>query len=138
MRLFHGIGASATPTDRVRVLAQLDAGRQEREPEAGGWSTWYGLTLIGRYQLAPAVAVAARIERFDDRDEVVIATDPGVPGFRANGASLGVDVAPAPRLLWRTELRGQRATNAIFIDREGVDGRGTRNAVVVTSLGLGF
>ncbi len=68
---------------------------------------------------------------------MIIATG-GADPFRATGASLGLDWTPVPRVAWRTEAKGFTGRKAVFVDRDGPGGRSTRNAVVVTSLGLAF
>jgi hypothetical protein len=115
------------------VVATGDVGWQAGADGDDG-STWYGLALIGRLQVTPAVGVAARVERYSDPDGVIVAS--GSPdGFVVNGGSVGLDLAPAPRLLWRTELRGLDATADIFPD----DGAASdRDLVAVTSLAVTF
>jgi hypothetical protein len=83
------------------------------------------------------VALAARVERYDDEDQVNIATGLDRP-FIGNGASIGVDVAPIPRLLWRTELRGFAADGRIFPDAGDDATLSKRNVFAVTSLALTF
>lgn len=133
LRLFQGIGAKLAPTSRLQVLLELDGGRQRRGREAGGgWSEWWGYTAIGRYTLTDAIAVSARAERFDDPDQVLVVTSVA-SGFRADGVSIGADITLAPKLLWRSAVRGFRATDPVFAKR-------TRpshgDGVFVTSLAL--
>lgn len=138
MRLFNGVGATIALAERVRLLVQADVGGQERAAGADGWAEWHGFTVVGRYQLTPAVALAARVERFDDGDETIVATDETLPGFRVSSASLGVDVVPAAGFTWRTELRGYDGDAAYFAARDAAGGRSGRNTLIVTSLAFGF
>jgi hypothetical protein len=147
LRTFNGVGARIG-RGPLTVVAQADLGTQRRPAGRPGTSTWYGLLAIARVRLAPGTAVSGRVERYDDRDQVIVATG-GVaggpaaapnPAFRANGASLGIDVSaggrdgPA-RVLWRSELRGFRNRGAVFPDGDRATlRRGT--AFVVTSLAL--
>jgi len=106
---------------------QVDYGR-----EAG--HEWYGLVAIGRASIAPTVALAMRAERYSDPHQVIVVT--GAPaGLVTNGASLGVDVGRPAGLLWRTEVRGWRATSAVF-PSHGVPNATRNNFVIVTSLAL--
>ncbi len=133
-RFFNGVGAKSNLTERLQLLANVDYGTQE-SGTGSGRSNWYGGTLIGRYQATPTVAVIGRVERYDDEDQTIIAT--GLPdGFRANGGSFGIDVMPASRMLWRTEVRGFRTTRAVFPTRDCAPSR--NNAFVVSSLALTF
>jgi hypothetical protein len=140
LRLFNGIGLKTKLGTRVELTAQADIGSQEAADStgaAGQSSSWYGAMLIARVTLAPAVALAGRVERYSDQDQVLITTGTA-NGLRANGASVGIDVRPAPRLLWRSEARVLAGDAAIFPDRNATAGLSTRNAVVVTSLAVTF
>jgi hypothetical protein len=56
--------------------------------------------------------------------------------FVGNSASIGVDVVPQSRMLWRSEIRGFFADQLIFPN----DGKGPRknDGFVITSLSLAF
>lgn len=134
LRIFNGVGVKSSITERWQLLAQFDYGTQERAAVLDD-ASWYGGTLIGRYQATPAVAIVGRVERYDDEDQVLIAT--GLPdGLRANGASLGLDVIPAPRTLWRTEIRGFQGESPVFPKFDS--GPSRSDAFVVSSLALTF
>ena len=140
LRLFNGVGIKSKVGARLELTAQADVGSQEPADSAGTMaetSTWYGAMLIGRVTLTPTVTLTGRVERYDDKDQVLIATG-SANGLRANGASIGFDVRPASRLLWRNEARLLAGDAAIFPDREGTGGVSKRNLFVVTSLGLTF
>jgi hypothetical protein len=136
LRVFNGVGVKAAPTPRLQLLGQVDVGRQS-PGGAGAATTWYGGVLVARVQAARSTALAARVERFDDPGQVVVATGEGVPSFRATGASLGLDVTPTERLAWRTEVRGFRARQAVFPGRSA-SARSVRGGVVVSSLAVTF
>ena len=149
LRTLNGLGAKVTD-GAVTVLVEGDVGTQRRALGAGGSSTWYGLLGVLRVQATPRVGLSARVERYDDRDQVILATGTapigpngapvGNPAFRGNGASFGVDVQPvagSTRVLWRTEVRGFRNRDAVFPD--GSDGVPCRDGgFAVTSLALTF
>ena len=136
LRVFNGVGLRASPTSRLQLLGQLDLGRQGGRA-GGGASRWYGGVLVARLRATSALAIAGRVERFDDPDQVVLVQGEGSPPFQANGASVGVDVMPEPRVAWRTEVRGLRARGAVFPDRSP-RGRSRANDVVVSSIALTF
>ena len=134
VRFFNGVGVKSAVMAQFQILAELDYGMQQRASGSGS-ATWYGGMVTGRYQATPMAAVVGRVERYDDRDQVLIVT--GVAdGFRASGASIGLDMTPQSRVLWRTELRGFRSEKAVFPKRTG--GPSGSDAFVVTSLGLTF
>jgi hypothetical protein len=93
--------------------------------------------VIGRWPATPTVAIVGRVERHADRDHAIIATGT-LDGFRAEGASRGVDVRPSSRFAWRNGARVRVGDARVFPDRGTRDGRSTRHVVVVTSLGVTF
>ncbi len=147
LRTFNGVGFKVTE-GALTLLGEGDVGTQRRGGGADGHSTWYGLLLAARAQLSPRVALSGRVERYDDRDQVILATgaaggDDGAavpnPAFRGNGASLGLDVQPlagSTRVLWRTEVRGFRNRDAVVPDGAGAPRRDA--GLAVTSLALTF
>lgn len=132
---------------RVRVLSQLlsrwtppgwelsavvDVGQQGRP--GGGADRWTGSTVIARRAVTPTMKVVGRLEHLFDRRQVLVTT--GVPGgFRTTGGSVGLDVAPDARVLWRTELRGFRSRDGIWPEAGRPTGRRT-GMLVVTSLAM--
>jgi len=123
------------PLPQVGLRATYDYGWQRRVG-APGSAVWRGWAGIARWQATPAVALATRVEGYSDPEQVIVATN--LPfGLRATGASLNVDMAPAPRLLWRTELRALGAHDPIFTHGGGTVTRASRHDVLlVTSAAL--
>jgi putative OmpL-like beta-barrel porin-2 len=141
LRIFNGVGAKVT-AGRATLLGEVDVGTQGKSAPDGGTATWYGFTAIARIQVAPAVALSGRVERFDDESRVIIATgtrtnDAPNPAFRANGGSLGIDISPQPHVLWRTELRGFVNRAALFPDGARGEPR-NQDGFVVSSLAVTF
>lgn len=144
LRTFNGVGARIV-AGAWTLLGAADVGTQARAPASGGTSRWVDAAAIARYRVTPAVALSARVEYADDRDQVVIGTGARGTGatavanapLRAVGGSVGVDVQPQPRVLWRTEARGWRNRDAIFPDGRG-DAPRRSSGFVVTSLALTF
>jgi hypothetical protein len=139
-RLFNGVGVVTRPSERLELLAQFDVGHERLRdsltmPRRS--TAWYGATLISRAWVRPTLAVVARAERFADGDQVVVRTGSTLP-FRANSASVGVDVRPEARVLWRTEARGYAADAAVFPRGHRAPGLSRRSGVLVTSLALTF
>lgn len=140
LRTFNGVGAKVAK-GRATVLAQFDLGMQDASDGNDGTATWYGFTAIVRGQMTATLGVSARVERFDDQNQVIIGTGsvdvtPNA-AFRGNGASIGLDWSPLPRLLWRSELRGFMNDRPIFPN--GVAGvPSKRDAFITSSLALTF
>jgi hypothetical protein len=135
-RLYHDFIAQFTPSDRWQLAGMFSLGTQTRSTAGGETATWYGFTVLAKYKVTPRVSVVARVERYSDPHQVIVVT--GLPdAFRTNGASLGIDVTPVPKLLWRTELRGYRSDAAIWPHHE-IGDYGKNDLFVVTSLALSF
>jgi hypothetical protein len=135
-RFYHDLIAQLTLGSRWQLAGMLSLGTQTRSTPDGGTATWYGFTVLAKYKVAPRVSMVARFERYSDPHQVIVVTS--VPdAFRTNGASLGIDVTPVPKLLWRTELRGYRSDAAIWPQHE-IGGFKKDDLFVVTSLALSF
>lgn len=134
LRIFNGVGVKSSLTSRWQILGEFDYGVQERAAGLGS-ASWHGGTLVARYQPTAAVAVSARVERFDDPSQVLVVTG-RLEAFKVSGASLGVDVTPAPRILWRSEVRGFHGAQPVFPKGLGVPSRD--DAFLVSSLALTF
>jgi hypothetical protein len=135
-RLYHDLIAQVTLSSRWQLAGTFSLGTQSRSAPDGKTATWYGFSVFAKYKVGPRVSVVARVERYSDPDQVIVIT--GLPdAFRTNGASLGVDVTPIPRLLWRTELRGFRSGAAVW-PLHGSGDFGTGDLFAATSLALTF
>ena len=132
-RLYHDIIAQLTPSSRWLLAATFSLGTQSRSAPDGTTATWYGFSAVAKYQVSPQVSLVARVERYSDPDQVIVITGLS-DAFRANGASLGVDVKLLSRLFWRTEARGFRSSARVWPLHNGDFGR--NDAFMVTSLGL--
>jgi Putative beta-barrel porin-2, OmpL-like. bbp2 len=133
-RVFNEVLAAWTD-GATQLWLTFDYGVQRRAPAPGN-STWFGGAAVVRRAVSRKVALAGRLEDYEDGDGVVVTTAaPG--GYRVAGASLGVDVSPEAGVLWRTEVRALAARAALFpLRAAGAYGR--RDAFVVSSLALTF
>jgi hypothetical protein len=131
LRSFQQVLISGAVTPRVSIAAGFDYGIHDRGATSG---TWYAVTGMARFKATEHVAVSVRAERYADPDGVLIAPGAGTE-FVVNGGSLGLDLKIGGRADWRSEIRGFRATDAIY-----PDGTGTRrdNVFWVSSLGVTF
>ena len=134
MRFYNGIGVKGTLNEKLLVLAEADYGVQELANGSGN-AHWWGGMVIGHYQVTTTAAIVARLERYQDPHQVIVPTN--TPnGLNTNGASIGFDVVPQPRVLWRTELRGYENQTAVFPKRDS--GPSKDDLLIVTSLALSF
>jgi hypothetical protein len=124
-------------TSRVELRATLDYGFQRR-PRNTGTATWWGWAAIARYHVAPTVAMAVRGQQYSDPEQIIVTTNQPF-GLHANGVSLNVDVSPAARLLWRTEMDVLWSPHALFArGAGGLTSLSSHDAYVVTSVALTF
>jgi hypothetical protein len=113
IRFYNDWVAQYNPSDRWQFAAAFDYGLQSRTASANGTAAWYGTAVFAKYHPTSRVGIVARVERYADPSQVIVQT--GLPAsFEASGASVGVDVAPVSRLLWRTELRGFHSDHAVW------------------------
>jgi Putative beta-barrel porin-2, OmpL-like. bbp2 len=137
LRVFNGVGFKSAMTPAFTLQGNFDYGTQQQART--GSSSWWSTGLIGKLQMTSLVGVSGRVERYQDPDQVIVATgSPG--GFKATTASLGVDVSPVgpTRVLWRSELRGTWAGDPVFPNRAAATGTSRSNTLLVTSLALTF
>jgi hypothetical protein len=134
VRVFNGVGAKLS-TAQTTLLGELDYGTLGAGSAGGSSATWWGFTAVAKQHVAAKMALVGRIERYSDPEQVNIVTGLSAP-FVGNSASIGVDVVPQSRMLWRSEIRGFFADQLIFPN----DGKGPRknDGFVVTSLSLAF
>jgi hypothetical protein len=112
-RLYHDLFAQVNPSSHWQLAGVFSLGIQSRSAADGRTATWYGASVLAKYRPRPEVGIVARLERYADPDRVIIQTALG-DSFRTNGASLGLDVTLASRLLWRTEVRGFHSSGAVW------------------------
>jgi hypothetical protein len=138
LRVFNGVGFRSGLTPTFTLQGNFDYGTQQKAQNPGS-SSWWSTGLIGKAQVTPVIGVSGRVERYQDPDQVIVAT--GTPGgFKATTASVGVDFSPVgpTRVLWRNELRGTWAGDSIFPNRSAPTGTSRTDTLLVSSLTLTF
>lgn len=132
-RIFHDLILKWFSGAGIETALSLDLGNQD-VPRNDTRNTWLGASALVRFKASEKIALCARVERYSDPGRVIVTPSNGVP-FNVSGASLGLDVEPQPRLLWRAEVRGFTAEHPVFPDGEGFSRQG---GSLVSSLSLGF
>jgi len=82
------------------------------------------------------VSLVGRVEQYVDPDQVIVVTGLDAP-FKTSSASLGLDVAFTPKVVWRTEARGFSSSDQVW----PTHGPGTyvkNDGFLVTSMALTF
>jgi hypothetical protein len=124
LRVFNNLYAQLQVTERFGVILGCDIG-VEQAPSAGnppsgqpGTSAWVTPIAIARYQLGEKNYLAARLEYYQDKDGVIIATvTPN--GFQTWGYSLNFDRWVSANVLWRVEARSLTSNDKVFADLNG-------------------
>jgi hypothetical protein len=134
LRTFNELIVGVGVTSKLQLRGTLDIGTQEHA-DGDGTGIWNGYAIVARYQLSERVALAGRVEGYSDPDQFIVNT--GEPyGVQATGASLGVDVAPMPKLLWRSEVKWLGAHDPLFPNQSTDAGLSKHDVAIISSLAL--
>jgi hypothetical protein len=133
-RLFHNLYGIFQVGKKWQLIAAFDTGLEETFKGSNTYYTWYNPEVILRYQWAPRWAAAARIEYYEDKHEVIIATGTA-NGFQTLGYSLNLDFNPFEQVLWRIEGRVLESKDAVF-SRDGLPAH--QNFMLATSIAVSF
>ncbi|MES2304021.1 MAG: porin [Gemmatimonadota bacterium] len=129
-RNFQQLMATWRPDSGLTIWATADAGWQRLN--GGRRATWGSVTIIGEARLSATSALALRVERYLDRDGVLIPVAVA-GGFDVTSASAGLNVRLPEGVQWRTEGRWYRSGGAIWPDGAATS---RNSAALVTSLSL--
>ena len=133
-RFFHNIYGIFNVTDKFGVTAGFDIGTEEKFPGSDDKNTWYTPVLILKYAFNNKWAIAGRVEHYNDKNGVIIAT--GSPnGFQTTGYSINIDNSPVKNVLVRLEIRNLSSKDDIFSKPSGVT---NNNTFVTGSVAVSF
>ncbi|MFN5910027.1 MAG: outer membrane beta-barrel protein [Bacteroidota bacterium] len=104
MRYFSNLFYTQNIGQRFKIIADVDAGIQERINGIGAFDRWIGLAAIFSAQLGKRSSIAVRGEWFGDQDDVV-ASFILLGADAATGVSLNYDRKIASGVQWRTEAK---------------------------------
>lgn len=128
-RMLHQLFAKVAPVSGLTLWGTVDRGT---ERGGGDPAAWWSATLVGEVRVGARTSIAGRVERYVDRDGVLIPL-PDPQGFDVTSGSLGLNLRLPEGLLWRSEVRLFRSGGAIWPDGAGL---ARRTALAVTSLAL--
>lgn len=89
-----------TPDSKFNAYVNFDYGRDNRAGSASGHDDWTGIAGAARFQLRPKIALAARLEWFDDRTGFTTGVAQNLKEFTITG-----EHKQNSRLLTRLEFR---------------------------------
>ena len=139
-RFFNNFYAIINPAGKFGVILGFDIGA-DRKPIGSndrrvgdGSYVWLSPVVIARLATSEKSYLAGRIEYYDDKNGVIIAT--GTPnGFQTWGYSLNYDYAILSNALFRIEGKVYTSKDAIFDTSSGL---GRTNTSLTTSLAVSF
>ena len=144
-RFFNNFYAIINPSGKVGVILGFDIGSDRKPIGSGdrrvgsGSYIWYSPVVIARMATSDKSYLAGRIEYYNDKNGVIIATN-SPNGFQTWGYSLNYDYAiltnrSAGPALFRIEGKVYNSKDAIF---ETTSGFGRTNVSLTTSLAVPF
>ena len=134
IRVFHNFYGIFQLTQSFGLTFGFDTGWEESPVPQAKANFWYSPVIIGRYAFNSRVAVAARVEFYDDLHGVIIQTGTS-HGFQTSGLSANVDILFHKNALWRIEGRFLNSKDDVFVR----NGRMTNtNGFLTTSLAVWF
>lgn len=111
VRVFNNLYAIYEPTKKLGITVGLDIGRDKYTPAKYG--NWFSPVLIGRYKLNSKAALAARIEYYSDKKQVIIKTTT-TNGFSTWGSSVNYDYRIFKKGMLRAELKYYTSKDLVF------------------------
>ncbi|GAB3895970.1 porin [Spirosoma agri] len=139
-RFFNNFYAILNPNGTISTILGFDIG-SDRKPigsdgqrVGSGRYVWYSPVAIVRYSVSDAVKLAGRVEYYDDKNGVIIATGTA-NGFKTWGYSLNADYFILPTAVFRIEGKVYSSQDAIF---ETSTNPSRTNTSLTTSLAISF
>lgn len=133
-RFYHNVYGIFQLTDQFGVTVGLDYGTQQKEKGSSAKNEVLSPVAIAQYKINSKWAVAGRVEYYEDKNGVFIAT--GTPeGFKTTGYSLNLDYAPVSNAVVRLEGKMYNSKDDIFIRNNEATGT---NAALTASIAVSF
>ena len=121
-------------TEKFGLIAGFDYGTQQIAKGSNERNEVLSPVAIAQYRINPKWALAGRVEYYEDKNGVIIAT--GTPeGFKTTGYSLNLDYFPVANAVVRLEGKLFDSKDKIFI-REASPA--SQNALLTTSIAISF
>jgi hypothetical protein len=133
-RFYHNVYGIFQVTDKFGLTVGFDYGTQQKAKGNDDKNEVLSPVAIAQYKISSKWAVAGRVEYYEDKNGVFIAT--GTPnGFKTTGYSLNLDYAPISNAVLRLEGKMYSSKDQIFIKNQNpVD----NNAAVTASIAVSF
>ena len=128
IRSFHNLYAIYDASPKHAFIFGFDIGTQK----ANNTKTvvWYTPVLISKYNLSTKSKIAARLEYYSDKQQVLITT--ATPnGYQTFGASINYDYQISPKILWRSEFKKYDSKDSIFKYAQSSHGQATATMALI-------
>ncbi|MEJ2880628.1 porin [Pedobacter sp. GR22-6] len=113
-RCYHNVYGIFQLTDQFGLTVGFDYGTQQQAKGSDEKNEVLSPLAIAQYKISNKWALAGRIEYYEDKNGVFIAT--GTPnGFKTTGYSLNVDYAPVSNAVLRLEGKMYSSRDKIFV-----------------------
>lgn len=133
-RFYHNVYGIFQLTDKFGLTLGFDYGTQQKAKGSASHDEVLSPVAIVQYTLADKWKVAGRVEHYQDKNGILIAT--GTPkGFKTTGYSLNLDYAPIGNAVVRLEGKLYDSKDKIFVKNEAAV---NTNAAVTASIAVSF
>lgn len=111
LRVFHNLYAIYEASPKTAFIFGFDIGSQQNA--ANKTAVWYTPVLIGKLNLNSKTKLAARLEYYSDKQQIIIPT--ATPnGYRTFGVSVNYDRQITSHVLWRAEIKQYQSKDPIY------------------------
>ncbi|WP_442591825.1 porin [Pedobacter sp. AW31-3R] len=133
-RFYHNIYGIFQLTDQFGLTVGLDYGTQQKEKGSDDRNEVLSPVAIAQYKINSKWAMAGRVEYYEDKNGVFIATGTA-NGFKTTGYSLNIDYAPVSNAVLRLEGKVYDSKDQVFVrDMSPVN----HNATLTASIAVSF
>jgi hypothetical protein len=121
-RYFGDLYATFTPSEKWSFTADGYMGWQRRmEEQTLMTRNWWNANLCARYTFLPGNSFSARVEHFNDPNQVLEVPVTNVTSFKLSSASLGYNLAVTDEVLLRLEGRYFGSPEELYPLRDGTN-----------------
>ncbi len=133
-RFYHNVYGIFQVTDQFGLTVGFDYGTQQKAKGSDAKNEVLSPVAIAQYKLNSKWALAGRVEYYEDKNGIFIAT--GTPnGFKTTGYSMNIDYAPVSNAVVRLEGKLYDSKDRVFIrEMDPVN----HNAAITASIAVSF
>lgn len=133
-RFYHNVYGIFQLTDHVGVTLGVDYGTQQKAKGSSAKSEIFSPVAIAQYKFNSKWAVAGRVEHYQDKNGVFIATGTA-NGFKTTGYSMNVDYSPVRNAVLRVEGKVYDSKDKVFVRNQNPV---NNNAAITASIAVSF